>query len=257
MKRILLTILALLSFNAFSLDKVVLTDTNTVILNEVVSSQSVTRVMTEIQNLNGILEDKSPINLVLYTPGGSVFDGLALIRFLKQSRRPVNTITIFAASMGFQIVEANPGERLVAEGSTIMSHRAAVDGIGGQFPGELNTRVDMLMAITESIDAGVVARTNGKQTKESYAKLIQNEYYGLPNRAIADGFADKEVQIVCDGTLNSTTDRTYMTVFGPIHVEFSKCPLITSPVAVHFGDSSLNEKHSAFEEFTRTFQFRK
>ena len=82
-----------------------LTKDNTAILFGVMNSESTSNVMQQIQKLDSALKSGYPINLVLYTPGGSIQDGLELIEYLKSINRPINTITIFSASMGFQMVQ--------------------------------------------------------------------------------------------------------------------------------------------------------
>lgn len=240
MKKLLMISLLLIN-TAFASEKLILTETNTVFLNDSVNNQSITRLMMDVSNLNA-LEDNSTIYLVLNTPGGSIFDGLEFIRFAKSSKRPIETVTMQAASMGFQIVEALPGKRHITEYGILMSHRPATEGLGGQFnKGELESRLEFIKAVTQSLDEGV-AKRSGKYTVEQYQSLIKDEYYALPSKAIADGFADSEVELVCDATMQGTKFVTYNTIFGPIRVEFSKCPLITSVISAEFANRNDKNK---------------
>jgi len=240
MKRILTILLVALTATAFGSEKIVLTETNTVFLNDSVNNQSVTRLMMEISELNS-KEDSSPIYLVLNTPGGSIFDGLEFIRFAKSSKREIHTVTLQAASMGFQIVEALAGKRYIAEYGLLMSHRAATQGMGGQFnKGELESRLEFVKSVVQNLD-DAVAKRSGKYNIEQYQSLIKDEYYAGPTRSIADGFADAEAKIECDSTLSGTKFVSYQTIFGPISVEFAKCPLIPNIISAKFENK--NEKN--------------
>ena len=246
-KKLLIMAAILLSIPAHS-EPITLTKDNLVSINSQVDSRSVTEASIAIQKLNAS-ESKDPIYLVLNTPGGSVFDGIEFIRYAKSSRRPVHTITLFAASMGFQIVEALPGTRYIAESGVLMSHRAATGGLSGQFPGELNVRLDFLGEVTRELDEGVAKRA-GMSLKQ-YQDLIHDEYYATPEKAIKGKFADKKAEVKCDDSLNGTYLISVPTPFGTVNVEFAKCPLITGVVSAGFQKpSDLNKEKDALEVFT-------
>jgi ATP-dependent Clp protease protease subunit len=229
-KKMLIIAALLLSFSVAA-ETVILKADNTVSLSSEVDGASVTAAMVDIQRLNDLVSEE-PIYLVLNTPGGSIFAGMELIRFAKTSRRPIHTITMFAASMGFQIVQALPGKRLMAESGVLMSHRAALNGVGGQFPGELNVRVDFYGDVAEALDIGVAKRAN--MSLKAYQALIHDEYYALPEKAIKAGFADGLATVACDGDLSGTHSQEFNTFFGIVNVEFANCPLITNPIKVSF-----------------------
>lgn len=234
---IMLKLFAIFLFLTFAAqaETITLKSDNMVSLNDQVSGESVTRAMLDIQRLN-LFESNEPIYLVLNTPGGSIFAGIDFIRFAKSSRRPIHTVTIFAASMGFQIVEALPGIRYMAESGVLMSHRGAVGGVSGQFPGELNVRVEFYGKVTEELDAGVAARAG--ITLKEYQALIHDEYYALPGKAIKDKFADAQVAVACDNSLNGIHNLEVNTMFGPVEVIFADCPLITNPIGAKFKTST-------------------
>lgn len=239
LKKLLIITAILLSFSANS-ETLILNSDNLVTIASQVDSTSVTRAMLEIQKLNAI-ETNEPILLVLNTPGGSVMDGIDFIRFAKTSRRQINTVTIYAASMGFQIVEALPGKRYMAQAGILMSHRAAVGGVNGQYPGELNSRVAFFGDISEDLDKGVAARA-GLSLKE-YRDLIHDEYYAIPNKAIPAKFADAEVDLSCDVSVSGTHTETFDSLFGPIDAVLSNCPLITGVISAGFKKPSESNKN--------------
>lgn len=100
-------------------------------LCEEVSNDSVKPIINAIFNINNDDELKSqdykdwerkPIRLFINSPGGSVYDGLALFDAIKRSKTPVHTIAIgHAMSMGFWLFLAGH-KRFVGEHSTLMYH---------------------------------------------------------------------------------------------------------------------------------------
>jgi ATP-dependent protease ClpP protease subunit len=80
-----------------------LTADNTLVLDTQMDAQSVSVLMAKALVMDSKLKSNEPIYLVLYTPGGSIDDGLTFISFMKALNRPVHTITLFAASMGKEI----------------------------------------------------------------------------------------------------------------------------------------------------------
>lgn len=230
LKKLLLTAALLLSFSV-SAENIILKADNTVSLNTDVSDSSITSAMLDIQRLNS-LETDEPIYLVLNTPGGSVFAGINFIRYALTSRRPIHTVTIFAASMGFQIVQALPGKRLMAFSGVLMAHRAAVSGLAGQYPGELNVRLDFFQDISEQLDIDVAKRAG--ITLKDYQAMVHDEYYAANEKAINDKFADESVSISCDKSLDTTYTKNFDTFFGPVQVEFRSCPLFTSFLSAKF-----------------------
>jgi ATP-dependent Clp protease protease subunit len=254
MKKFLATVILGL-FLCFSLSAktITLTDQNTISLNGRVDAQSTTRMMVQLQELNKIQTD-DPIYLVVNSPGGSIYDGFDFIRFAKTSKRKINTVTVFAASMAFQLVEAL-GDRYVTPYSTLMSHKAR-GGFDGEFPGQLDSRYAHVLSHLAEQDKIVINRTKGKQTLESYAKLIQNEYWANSTKAVDDGFADEEVNVSCDKSLEGDTVQTVDLGFFSVDVVLSKCPLITQPLSIvtNRGDIFIRDnKIDIVQEYKKIF----
>lgn len=225
----------LLVSTAFAKD-ITLNSENTVSLFGPVDRSSIGEVMHELNRLSQIGKKEDPIYLVLYTPGGSVMAGLELINYMNTLRRPVHSVAIFAASMGFHILENSP-IRYVTKYATVMSHRAA-GGFEGDIPQQVTSRLNRVIQLVDKMDEQVVSRTKGKFTKKSYQELIRDEYWVIGDNAIKDGFADQVASLRCDDSLNGTVEKAF--AVGPFLLKFnlSRCPLITAPIVNKKEDSN-------------------
>lgn len=217
--------------STFANDKqIILTENNTVQLRGPVTRDSVGAVMHELNTISKIGNAKDPIYLILNTPGGSVMAGLDLINYMNTLRRPVHSVAVYAASMGFHILQNSP-KRYVTKYATIMSHRAS-GGFEGDIPQQINSRLKHVIDLIDKMDEQVISRTQGKYTKESYMELIRDEYYGVGSNAITDKFADEVVSLKCnEKLLNESVEKTMQVFIFTFKAKFSKCPLLTEPVA--------------------------
>ena len=202
-------------------EEIVLTEDNSVVFNQQVSEEYASKKTLELMKKakKGI-----PLFLVLDTPGGSVTAGLAFIDAVKSLKVPVHTVTIFAASMGYQFVQ-ELGTRYITPSGTLMSHRGAVGGLSGQVPGELNSRLNHIQAILSGMSTRAAARVS--MSKQNYDAAIINELWVSGEEAIASKHADKLVNAQCDKSLiEGTYTQQLSTIFGKVTIIFSKCPLI-------------------------------
>lgn len=102
-----------------------------ILLSEDITSSSVKDIIKEIIEINEDDDykeadykdwERKPIKLFINSFGGSVYDGLALVDIIKQSKTPVHTISVGSSmSMGFWIYLTGH-KRFVGEHSTLMFH---------------------------------------------------------------------------------------------------------------------------------------
>ena len=242
MKFILLMLLALPTLSFANQPKsIILTKKNTISFNDEFNPMTVANKQKELFELAESSPEKE-LYIVMYSPGGSVSAGSLFIDTVKALGKKVHTITIFSASMGYQTVQGL-GNRYILPSGTLMSHRAYIEGLSGQFPGELNTRINMLMSSTERLDQ--VAANRVGISLEEYKKQVHDELWLVGQQAVDLGHADAVVNAVCDESLSGTHKEIIGTMFGPVELEYSNCPLITGFLGYEFKEY-VNEK-AAFE----------
>jgi len=232
MKYILSLLLFMGTFAMTAKEKadIVLTKDNTVVLNDTVNWDSISKVSMDLLLLSTRVPEDQPIYLFLSTPGGSVLAGSAFIEVLKHIPQEVHTITSFAASMGFSIVQASD-KRIILETGTLMSHRASLGGLEGQLDGEIETRIRYYKDITNILNKEAANRMGLSLGK--YKRLINREYWAVGNKAVSQGAADKVASVTCSlDLLTSHNIQKVRTLFGAIELKFSNCPLIVSPIEV-------------------------
>jgi ATP-dependent Clp protease protease subunit len=102
-----------------------------ILLSKDIDKSAVEEVIKEIIRINYDDNEKAkeyvdwkrePIQLFINSYGGAVYDGLALVDIIKQSKTPVHTISIGSSmSMGLWIFLAGH-KRYVGENTTLMFH---------------------------------------------------------------------------------------------------------------------------------------
>ena len=209
--------------------KVVLSESNTIHLNDYFYSESVSKVFAHAKKLDSTLPKGKALYFVLNSGGGSIEAGIELIENLRSLGRPIVTITSFAASMGFQTVQGLH-KRYVQKAGTLMSHKAR-GGFYGEFPGQLDSRYGYWLNRVVELDKKAVARTKGKHSLSSYHSLIENEYWCQGEDCIKQGFADAIAVASCDDTMMGTRVEADKFLFRGLRITFKlvfdKCPLNT------------------------------
>lgn len=203
---------------------ITLTEDNHIVFSGVVDDSSVAKAQLKLGQLSARLGKSDVIYLVLDTPGGSVSAGNQFIDFAKSIPQTIKPISIFAASMGYHMFQSFD-ERIMQSSSTIMSHRVSLGGLSGQVPGEFITRLNWIIATSNEMDATAAKRVG--TTVEAYRKLIHDELWLNGTDAVATKHADRLAKIRCSSDLiKGTRTEQVNTIFGPVDVTFSTCPII-------------------------------
>lgn len=233
MKKLLILLSLLLSFVCFGETKIITLEKGDFFVFEgevngstVSTALNALRVVTE-ERQNYV--EKLPVYMILNTPGGEVDSGNELIEVIRSIDLQVDTITKFAASMGFHFAQ-NSNKRYILESGTLMSHkiRGGVQGEFGQPNSQLDNRLEYWKQVSKRMDE-VVVKKNGKITLEQYWKLMENEYWCEGQKCVDDGFADEVVKVRCGKSLIGVKDFATTLDFLGMKIKVTakqpECPL--------------------------------
>lgn len=203
---------------------ILLTEKNSVLLSGPVNDMSVSGVQVALGKISADVPAGSIVYLILDTPGGSVVAGNQLIDYAKGLPIVIKPVCLFCASMGYHIFQSL-NERLVQESSILMSHRVSLSGVGGQIPGELITTIKFYTDMSTEMDVKVAKRV--KLELADYQRLIYDELWLTGTQAINTKHADRIAKFQCSPKLlKGSRIEQVNTMFGPVEVRFSTCPLI-------------------------------
>lgn len=241
----LMLVLMLLSFSVFS-KVIVLEKGNFVLFNGEVSDETTNPVKQQVFDLinqDNFVEQKKEIYLVLNTPGGDVGSGIDMIEFLTALPIQIPTITIFAASMGFQFAE-NLGHRYILESGVLMAHKMS-GGMRGEISkhnGQLENRLRLWEDRQERMDQ--VCADRAKMSIKAFQELMENEYWCEGQNCINKGFADEVVKLSCGKSLigfeQKTVSVNFMGMEFKVSAKFPNCPLL-SPYDIKVEQNSKGE----------------
>lgn len=227
----LMLILMLFSFSVFA-KTIVLEKGNFAWFNGVVTDKTTEpakREIFDLVNQENFVEQKKEVYLILNTPGGDVSSGLDLIEFLTALPVQIPTITIFAASMGFQFAE-NLGTRYILESGVLMAHKMSggTDGEISKHNGQLENRLRLWEDRQERMDQ--ICADRAKMSVVDFQKLIENEFWCEGKACIDKGFADEVVKVTCGKTLVGAEEKTvtisFMGMSFKVSAKFPNCPML-------------------------------
>lgn len=250
--KFMLTVIAamLLSNSAVANDDiVVLTENNHIVFSGPVTDQSVAVAQLELAKISRKLDDSDTIYLILDSPGGSISAGNLFIDFANSLPQKIKPICLFCASMAYHMFQSFD-ERLVWSSSQLMSHRASLGGLGGQVPGEVESRLNSIKTVLDIMDTKIAGRIG--ISKEKYQQQIFSELWLDGLTAQKQNHADRLAKIKCDKTiLGQVMKKEYNTMFGKVSVTVSKCPLINGFLGVEFGQQQFRSEAEAVKEVNK------
>ncbi len=125
------------------------------------------------------------------SPGGSVFDSIAIYNTLVSHSAEVTTQVDALAASGASIIAQAGSRRVMLAHSQMMIHEAHGIGIGGAE--DMRAYADFLDEQTEII-AGIYAEASGdKRSKSRFKKLMAAETWFKDSQAVEAGLADEVV----------------------------------------------------------------
>lgn len=143
---------------------------------------------TVVKQISALTSKK--INLRINSPGGSVFDGMAIYNALARHSAEVTTyIDGIAASIASVIALA--GKRvLIAENAMMMIHDPSAMAFGRAE--DLRKTADVLDQVKETIINTYATRTG--KGRDEIAKMMTDETWFTASEAVAANFADQSIE---------------------------------------------------------------
>lgn len=138
-----------------------------------------------IASFRAIESDK--ITLEINSPGGSVFDALAMFNALKNSGKDITVVVMGIAASAASYI-AMVGKKIIMPENTFMMVHNPMNGVWGNAE-DMREMADILDKIGASLTATYVARSG--KTPEEIAALLANDSYLTAAECKALGFADE------------------------------------------------------------------
>lgn len=195
MKNLLLGIFLVITSLTGYAKTIKLDETNTIPLMGVIGPEMMLTTAIRLEILNQVKTDK-PIYFYIYSPGGDVESSEVIIQLAKNSRRPVNTITIAAASAAFNIVQSL-GDRDILENSLLLTHNAYQ--MKFQINEESADRVQKALDYLYKIYNRIAQRLN--MTITEYENFMHAETFIRGKNNLIVNTADRIIEIECSKTL--------------------------------------------------------
>lgn len=159
--------------------------------NSGVSDASVKRCMTQLTEWHRA-DDGAPIEVIFNSPGGSIFDGMALFDFITDLRAAGTRVTTgtfgMAASMAGILLQAGD-ERWMSPQSWLLVHRASFGACGATF--DVEDQLELIHRIEDRILDIFVNRSGGKITREFIKERWgRKDWWLTPEEAMELGLVD-------------------------------------------------------------------
>lgn len=159
-----------------------------------VTAKSIRRVLDENPNVE-------EITILLDSPGGDVFDGVAIHSLLRRSKAKVTVEILGEASSAASIIAMAGTTIKMHVGSTMMIHRASTMGYGNAE--SLRETAEVLEALDSGLIDIYVAR-NKTISREDIKSLVDKETWMTCQVAIEKGFAD---ELITEAPKSATTGK--------------------------------------------------
>jgi len=147
-------------------------------------------IMTRIRGIIHMRDEQhknTPINMIINSGGGSVYEALGIIDYIQSLDVKVNTIVRGCAmSAAALILCAGTGKRFASQNSTIMFHEISSDIYGKSSDMKANVQH---MEKLEEILLGIL-KTNSNKDIEFWKNVTIKDYYITPNDALTLGVID-------------------------------------------------------------------
>jgi ATP-dependent Clp protease protease subunit len=161
-----------------------------IFLGTEVNADSANLVIAQLLFLNAE-DSKSPIQLFINSPGGSVSAGLAIIDTMNYIKPEVETICVgLAASMGAMILsQGAKGKRFSLPNSRIMIHQPLIDGVSGQAT-DIAITAEQIIKTKHQLAEMIQLSLAKKKSLEDVLKDMERDYWMSAKEAVEYGIID-------------------------------------------------------------------
>ncbi len=128
---------------------------------------------------------QNPVTVAINSPGGDVFEGIAIYNLLREHKAAVNVKVMGLAASAASLIAMAGDEILMGEGAMLMIHNAWGVAVGNRH--DMRSAADVLEPI-DSAMAGIYAARSG-QDQKAIAKMLDAETWLSASQAIERGFA--------------------------------------------------------------------
>lgn len=129
------------------------------------------------------------VDIHINSPGGSVFESVAIYNNLKQSNKKVNIYIDGIAASGASIVAMAGSQVFMAQNAMFMIHRALTGIIGNS--SDLREMADLLDKINQTLIKTYLERFKGSE--QQLRQFFNDETYFTADECLEYGFIDKVV----------------------------------------------------------------
>lgn len=135
---------------------------------------------------------KKPIYLYINSPGGSVYDGMAIYDTIKHIKNEVHTIGIgLQASMGaFLLSSGTKGKRFLLPHAKVMIHQPSAGTRGKVSDMEIDLKESLK---TRELLNEILAKNTGQKLSR-IEKDVDRDYWMTAEEAVKYGIADKVIK---------------------------------------------------------------
>ncbi|HVA71245.1 MAG TPA: ATP-dependent Clp protease proteolytic subunit [Acidimicrobiales bacterium] len=163
-----------------------------VFLGSEVDQNTANRICAELLLLEAEDRDKD-ISLYINSPGGSVYDGLAIYDTMQYVNCDVRTICIgMAASMGqFLLCAGAPGKRLSLPHSRILMHQPSIGGMQGQ-ASDIAIQAEQIIYMKKTLAERIAFHT-GQPLERIEADSDRDRWF-TAQEALEYGFIDAVIE---------------------------------------------------------------
>ena len=161
-----------------------------IIISGTVNQKLAEKIIKLLLFLDGV-DSKTPITVIINSPGGDVFSGFAIFDIMKTINAPVLTLVAgFAASMGSIIMlGSEKGKRYATRNSKVLIHQPLIAGV---FEGRATDIEIQAKEIQETKDRiiNLYVKETG-QNREKISDDMEVDYWMTAEQAVEYGLIDK------------------------------------------------------------------